>query len=83
MSYACGISALLLLWAVYPKDYDFGQASGYGLQFYEAQRIGELPANTSISWRSDALLYEASPRLGFPDLTGGWMHGGQLGGCPC
>ena len=79
LSYACGIAALLLLWAVYPKDFDFGAASGTSLQFYEAQRVGTLPADNRIPWRSNSLLYEGSERLGFPDLTGGWMHGGELG----
>lgn len=79
VSYACGICALLLLWAVYPKDYDMGQAAGNSISFYDAQRVGTLPADNRIPWRSNSLTYEGSSRLGFPDLTGGWMHGGDLG----
>ena len=78
MSYACGICALLLLWAVYPKDYDFGQAAGDSILFLDAQRVGTLP-DDRIPWRQDALLYEGSEKLGFPDLTGGWLNGGLIG----
>lgn len=82
VSYACGICALLLLWAVYPKDYDFAQATGDSIKFYDAQRVGTLPANNRIPWRSNALLYEAAPSFGIPDLTGGWLNGGALGTYP-
>ena len=78
MSYACGICALLLLWAVYPKDYDFGQATGDSILFFDAQRVGTLP-DARVPWRHDALLYEGSEKLGFPDLTGGWLNGGIIG----
>lgn len=77
--YACGICALLLLWAVYPKDYDFGSAAKNSILFMDAQRVGSLPSDNPISWRSDALLYEGSERLGFSNLTGGWLYGGELG----
>ena len=77
--YACGIAALLLLWAVYPKDYDFGTAAKNSILFMDAQRVGSLPQDNQIAWRSDSLLYEGSQRLGFNNLTGGWMYGGELG----
>lgn len=43
------------------------------------QAVGKLPANNPISWRGDALLYEKAPKLGFDDLTGGWLQGGVAG----
>ena len=49
------------------------------LGFYEAQRVGRLPADNSIPWRHNALLYEASPNFGFNDLTGGYLNGGVAG----
>lgn len=77
--YACGIAALLLLWAVYPKDYDFGAAAKNSILFMDAQRVGSLPSDNPIPWRSNSLLYEGSQKLGFSNLTGGWMYGGELG----
>lgn len=49
------------------------------LSFYEAQRVGRLPADNPIPWRHNALLYEASPNFGFNDLTGGYLNGGVAG----
>ena len=120
-TYLSAVLALLLLWNVYPKDFDYGAAAGNGLLFYNAnvgfllscpsqsriecsaditvcnvraglgrnlrgvashlclQAVGKLPANNPISWRGDALLYEKAPKLGFDDLTGGWLQGGVAG----
>ena len=69
----------MLLWAVYPSEYDFGSAAGVTLRFYEAQRVGQLPADNPIPWRNTSLLYERAPKFGFDDLTGGWMNGGVAG----
>eukprot|EP00884_Botryococcus_braunii_P018967 jgi/Botrbrau1/5754/Bobra.0134s0026.2 len=79
VSWACSIIALLLLWAVYPADFNFGQATASSYRFYEAQRVGALPPSNSIPWRGPALLYERSPKFGFDDLTGGWLNGGAIG----
>ena len=79
LHYACGIIAIVLLWAVYPKDFDFGLATKYSLNFFEAQRVGDLPTDNRIPWRADSLLYEGSDKFGTPDLTGGWMTGAELG----
>lgn len=79
LSYLAAICAILLLWFVYPKDFDFGEAAGDSLLFYDAQRVGKLPSNNLVPWRHDALLYEADESRGFPDLTGGWLNGGQAG----
>ena len=43
------------------------------------QAVGQLPPNNPIPWRGDALLYEKAPKLGFEDLTGGWLQGGVAG----
>lgn len=79
LSYVSTILALLLLWAVYPQDYNYGQAAGKGLLFYPANAVGQLPPDNPIPWRGDSLLYEKAPKFGFDDLTGGWMVGGIAG----
>ena len=79
LHYVCGLIAIVLLWAVYPKDFDFKQATQYSLNFYEAQRVGQLPSDNRIPWRGSSLLYEGSSELGAPNLTGGWMTGAELG----
>ncbi len=39
-----------------------------------------LPADNDISWRSNSLLYEIGPAgLGFGNVTGGFMGGGNAG----
>ena len=35
-TYLSAVLALLLLWNVYPKDFDYGAAAGNGLLFYNA-----------------------------------------------
>ena len=41
-------------------QYDYGSLISMGFRFYDAQRIGALPANYTIPWRSSALL-QVSP----------------------
>lgn len=72
-------TAITLLWFVYPRELDFGRAVGESLLFYDAQRVGKLPADNPISYRQDALLYEAAKSSDLPDLTGGWLQGGIAG----
>ncbi|KAK9785110.1 hypothetical protein WJX73_006875 [Symbiochloris irregularis] len=79
LSFLSAAAALTLLWFVYPKDFDFGKAAGDSLLFYDAQRVGKLPANNPISFRQSALQYENDSAAGFPDLTGGWLQGGIAG----
>ncbi len=79
LSYACSLLALMLLWAVYPAEFDYGAAAGESLKFYEASRLGELPAANPIAFRGSTFGYEASPKYAFPDLTGGWANGGAIG----
>ncbi len=40
-TYLSAVLALLLLWNVYPKDFDYGAAAGNGLLFYNAN-VGHL-----------------------------------------
>lgn len=40
-TYLSAVLALLLLWNVYPKDFDYGAAAGNGLLFYSAN-VGHL-----------------------------------------
>jgi endoglucanase len=79
LSYVCSLLALMLLWAVYPAEYDYGRAAGASLRFYEAQRLGELPAGNRIAFRGNTFPYERSPKFRFDDLTGGWASGGAVG----
>ena len=79
LHYACGIIAIVLLWAVYPRDFNYTTAVTNALQYFQASRIGALPAGYDIPWRGTSLLYEGSASLGFANLTGGWMNGGILG----
>ncbi|KAL3155246.1 hypothetical protein ABBQ32_013178 [Trebouxia sp. C0010 RCD-2024] len=85
LSFATSIAAMLLLWAVYPKDYDFGASTKVGLDFYESQMVGTLPpglSNDVTSYRGDAFTYETGEALlgkGFGDVTGGWCTGDQVG----
>jgi hypothetical protein len=46
------------MWALYPVNYDYGQACKMSNFFYNAQRVGALPADNSVPWRSNSLLYE-------------------------
>ena len=62
-------------------QYDYGQVLGYSYDFYNAERLGAVAANSTAPWRGPALLYERGPAaLGFgPSLAGGWETGGQAG----
>ncbi len=42
-TYLSAVLALLLLWNVYPKDFDYGAAAGNGLLFYNAN-VSCLPS---------------------------------------
>ena len=79
MTYVSSLLALMLLWAVYPAKYDYGAATGASLKFYEASRLGDLPAGSRIGFRGSTFPYERAPRFAFDDLTGGWANGGAVG----
>lgn len=63
LSLACGVAAVLLMWALYPIHYDYGQALKMTNSFFNAQRVGALPPDNNIPWRSNALLYETGEML--------------------
>jgi endoglucanase len=71
MSFGCGILAVILMWSLFPQQYDVKQALNMSNFFYYAQRAGILPDNT-VPWRGDALTYETGP--GGADMTGGWLQ---------
>lgn len=58
LSFLAGITAVLLMWVLYPIHYDYATALKETNSFYNAQRVGALPADNNIPWRSNALLYE-------------------------
>lgn len=60
----------------HPIKYDYRKALNLSIQFYNAQRSGDLPDN-SISWRGDSALNDGSDVS--LDLTGGWYDGKQVG----
>ena len=39
ISYLAGITAIALLWFVYPRDFNYGQATGDSLQFMDAMKV--------------------------------------------
>lgn len=58
----------------HPIKYDYRKALNLSIQFYNAQRSGDLPDN-SISWRGDSALNDGHDVS--LDLTGGWYDGEQ------
>ena len=44
-TYLSAVLALLLLWNVYPKDFNYGAAAGNGLLFYNANVRGLPPCS--------------------------------------
>ncbi|OWF45590.1 endoglucanase 13-like [Mizuhopecten yessoensis] len=56
--------------------YDYGNALGLSILFYDAQRSGRLPGNNPIPWRSNSATGDGSD-VG-TDLSGGWYDAGDL-----
>ena len=50
-TYLSAVLALLLLWNVYPKDFNYGAAAGNGLLFYNANVRGLAPFSQTSSRR--------------------------------
>lgn len=68
------------------EQYDYSGVMGMTYRFYDAERVGALPANYSIPWRGPAFLQEVGPKQqGFGNMTGGFMTGeaakGNTGCC--
>eukprot|EP00884_Botryococcus_braunii_P012540 jgi/Botrbrau1/21287/Bobra.0573s0001.1 len=80
LSGACGIAAIVLLWLVYPAQYDYGDVMSKSFFFFDSQRIGQLPQPYPVPWRASAFEWEhGNKELGFGNLTGGFMTGGAAG----
>ena len=61
-------------------QYDYGSIMNMSYRFYDAERVGALPANYTIPWRGSAFLQERGPKAeGFGNMTGGFMTGGNAG----
>ena len=61
-TYLSAVLALLLLWNVYPKDFNYGAAAGNGLLFYNAnvRRLPRYPSErAALSFTSAA--YSSTP----------------------
>ena len=73
MSCLAIFSFLVVTLVAYTSAYDYSDALGKGLLFYEAQRSGKLPGDNKIPWRGDSDLNDGKD-VG-KDLTGGWHDG--------
>merc|ERR1712137_1191570 len=54
--------------------YNYGDALGMSILFYDAQRSGRLPSNNPIPWRGDSAVDDND---GGHDLSGGWYDAGD------
>ncbi len=52
-------------------------ALNYSNFFLDAQKVGTLPVDNPVTWRSDAMTYELGPLD--RDITGGYLQGGPAG----
>lgn len=85
----CGIGALVLIWLLYPKPFDYSGAIRNNFVFLQSMQVGTLPQNSlSVPWRSTAYAQDAKAPLVTPltnilgtthDSSGGWMTGGPGG----
>ncbi|KAJ8307306.1 hypothetical protein KUTeg_015390 [Tegillarca granosa] len=57
-----------------PTKYNYGEALGLSILFYDAQRSGRLPANNPIPWRGDSAVNDGDNGI---DLSGGWYDAGD------
>ena len=73
LSFFSGFFAVLLMWRTSTGEYNYKQLLSDALYFFKTQRLGYLPSNNGVPWRSDSLTYELGP--GSVDLTGGWFTG--------
>ncbi|DBB00628.1 TPA: hypothetical protein ACH3X3_002312 [Trebouxia sp. C0006] len=77
LSFFCGSIAVGLIWGLYPRTYSFKDALNYSNFFLDAQKVGTLPVDNPVTWRSDAMTYELGPLD--RDITGGYLQGGPAG----
>jgi hypothetical protein len=55
--------------------YNYGEALQKSIMFYKANRLGDLPDNYMLPWRTDAAMTDGAD-VGL-DLTGGWADAGD------
>lgn len=55
--------------------YNYGDALGLSILFFDAQRSGKMPASNPIPWRHDSAMNDHGD--GGVDLTGGWYDAGD------
>ena len=62
---SAGTLAVFLMWGLAPEQYDYGEVAGSATAFFDARRVGRLPAPApeDVPWRGDALLQEAASPL--------------------
>ena len=63
----------------HPSFHCLQKVTQYALYYMDAQRVGTLPANNEVSYRSNALVYEENIGPANGDISGGWIEGGALG----
>ena len=68
LSFFSGACAVGLMWGLYPPSYDFAAVAKMSTFYYDAQRVGTLPATNDVSWRGSALVGQTGPDL--RDMTG-------------
>ena len=75
-TYLSAVLALLLLWNVYPKDFNYGAAAGNGLLFYNANvsHLFLMPPSLSLMNSTNAFitpyLQYLDPCITLPRLEG-------------
>src|SRR5882757_2274331 len=61
--------------AAVAPPFNYGEALQKAIWFYDAQRLGHLPADNRVSWRGDAFMQDGAD-AGL-DLTGGFADAGD------
>lgn len=75
-----GICAIILLWLVYPQQYDYNRVMKDTFFFADSQQVGTLPANFEVPWRATAFANPPSvSKPNFGKITGGWITNGNVG----
>ena len=60
---ACSHFADCLRVILVRPQYDYGQVMGMSFDYYAAERVGHLPANYSVPWRSSAFMQEGHTKV--------------------
>ena len=79
LSTACAITGIVLIWVLYPTSYDYSSTLTYAVSFYNTQRLGTLPENYPVAWRSSAFIEERSTKVFLaPSMPNGTFGFGVL-----